>query len=455
MISKRTLILMVAVVLLMATIWAGAAAGQSGTEDVDPDEIPEQVVRDLLDEDGRIFTTDDRLARVAREHKGGFGGYYFHETNRSKVYVYMLDPDDIASAEAAFRAAYRGKRQITQVIPVQGDYSFDQLLEWFRVLDSALVQEGIYPATGATLEIANRIMFGLEDMSQVEDAHRIMKDFGIPQGAVLFQEAHPELLDGGDNVDDKWRPLVGGIQHQIKLGQPGHCTIGFVTERAGVDGVILASHCTNDDGDIGGVDNAKISQPLRGLIISNRVAVETIDPYLHTFTDNDQCPEDYRCRYSDAAFAKLDSGQSLDLGHVAKPEGVGETDVFPDGTTFEIIREASGVGDEIYYVGATEGWRTGDVIDDCTYFQVRPPVGSDGIRIICVGHAVVNDGGGWPSGGDSGATVIASDDEEDVEVDLVGVLFGRNSAQFYFARVGFIYYELGASETWNSCTSEC
>ena len=219
MISKRTLALMAAVVLLLAGAVIGTVPGQGGEGDMHLDEIQEEVVRDLFDENGRIVTTDERLARIAQEYEGGFGGYYFHATNRSKAYVFMLEPDNIAAAEAAFRAAYRGKRRITDVVPVQGDYSFHQLLEWFRVLDSALVREGIHPATGATLEIANRIMFGLRDMDQVEEVHRIMQDLGIPEGAVILLEANPELLDAGNHLDDKWRPLVGGIQHQVKLGR--------------------------------------------------------------------------------------------------------------------------------------------------------------------------------------------------------------------------------------------
>ena len=168
MIGNRTLALMAAVVLLLAGAIACTVAGQDGEEDVDPDEIQEEIVLNLFDEKGRIVTTDERLARIAQEYEGGFGGYYFDDTNPSKAYVFMLDPGNIAATEAAFRAAYRGKRQITDVVPVQGDYSFDQLLEWFRILDGALVREGIRPATGATLEISNRIMFGLRDMDQVE-----------------------------------------------------------------------------------------------------------------------------------------------------------------------------------------------------------------------------------------------------------------------------------------------
>ena len=53
----------------------------------------------------------------------------------------------------------------------------------------------------------------------------------------------------------KWRPVVGGIQHKIRHGN-AYCTIDFVTERNNVDGMIVVSHCTNSDRDIGGVTEA-------------------------------------------------------------------------------------------------------------------------------------------------------------------------------------------------------
>ena len=149
------------------------------------------------------------------------------------------------------------------------------------------------------------------------------------------------MLADEDSVNAKWRPMVGGIQHNIRYGN-AYCTIGFVTERNNVDGMTVASHCANCDGNIGGVDDAKIYQPSRHLIYDNKVAVEEIDPYLHSIS-NWRCPDGYRCRYSDAAFADMESGVSLDLGQVAKPEGVGENDVSPVGTSFEITREASGI----------------------------------------------------------------------------------------------------------------
>ena len=206
------------IVLLLGLLLATTVMGQERNDDepVDLDEIQEDVVRDLFDENGWVLDPDQRLARIAQENEGGFGGYYFHNTDKSTVYVYMLAPTQTESAEDAFLAAYRGKHQVTQIIPVQGDYAFDNLLEWFYTLDKAMVADGIHPSTGAVLEIANRIHFGLEDIEQAEDAREIMEDLEIPEDAVIFEESHPQLLADKDTVKAKWRPVVGGTQHNIR-----------------------------------------------------------------------------------------------------------------------------------------------------------------------------------------------------------------------------------------------
>ena len=161
---------------------------------VDLSQIKEKVVRDMFDSTGRMTTPDDRLARVAKDHDGGLGGYYFHETDKSIAYVYMLDITKTESAEAAFRAAYNGDREITRIVPVQGDYSFDQLLEWFYILDRALIESGILPARASVREIENRIRIGVFDGEEIDNVRRIMEGLGIPEGAVVVKEDYMRLL---------------------------------------------------------------------------------------------------------------------------------------------------------------------------------------------------------------------------------------------------------------------
>lgn len=94
------------------------------------------------------------------------------------------------------------------------------------------------------------------------------------------------------------------------------------------------------------------------------------------------------------------------------------------------------------------------VTDDDTHFTVKVPDGSsDGIRIIRVGSAMLDNGGQIPAHGDSGAPVVAPDTGDDV--DLVGALFARDGNQFLFSKIGYIYLELGSSYTWDSCVSGC
>ena len=381
--AKRTYILMGVLVLLAGALLASAVLAQEPDSPPTAEEgetYPEEAVRDQLDEDGKIVTTDDRLAKVAKDHSGGFGGYYFDKTVEGQVFVFMTDPSQTNAARDAFQAAYKGNRTVTQITPIKGEYAFDDLLTWFRTLDRAMLADGIYPSAGAAREIQNRIWFALEDIGQVDTILELMRSLEIPEGAVIFEEAHSELLSGEDDVQSKWRPLVGGVKFQIKFGQP-YCTVGFMTERGGVNGLVTASHCNNDDDDhpnggIGGNEDANIFQPIRHLFLNNKIAEAEVDPSLGAMNHPD-CPEDYVCRYSDAAFAELISGQDMDKGHIAQPEALTETEVDPAGTIFEVTNESSGVSDDeiVHYVGATTGWRSGEVYDDCGYSTTGPPLG--------------------------------------------------------------------------------
>ena len=161
---------------------------------VDLSQIKEEAVRNLFDSTGKRINPNRQVAKIARDHEGGFGGYYFHETDKSIVYVYMQDVTKTAAAEAAFRAAYSCDRKITQIIPVQGDYSLDQLVEWFYILDGALIESGIPSARASVREIENRIRIGLLDADQIDDVLHIMERLGIPEGAVVVKEDYLRLL---------------------------------------------------------------------------------------------------------------------------------------------------------------------------------------------------------------------------------------------------------------------
>ena len=65
------------------------------------DDIPEQVVRALLDENGYIVNSNQRTAKITEEHRGGYGGYYFDETDRAVAYAYPFGSRKLYAADNA------------------------------------------------------------------------------------------------------------------------------------------------------------------------------------------------------------------------------------------------------------------------------------------------------------------------------------------------------------------
>ena len=451
--AKRAYALMVVLVLLAAGLLASLTMAQ-GTNDpsAGDNDYQEEAIRRDFDEDGKRVTPDDHLSKIAREVEGGFGGYYFNETDPGHVYVFMKDTSKTKAARSAIEAAYDGDISITQISLVQGQYAFNDLLTWYRSLTRAMAYDSIPMASGAVMETKNRIVFGLPDMSRVSDIRELMGELEIPTAAVIFGEEQVNLLTGKDSVRAKWRPVVGGIQHQITTGGQ-KCTIGFVTERAGVEGLVLASHCTNEDKETGQDDDSEFHQPNNPLFGSNKVAEEDIDPPLTTL---DGCPPFYICRYSDAAFARLDSEDDIDLGEIAKPEAINETDVDPAGTTFRVTSDSGSFSrnDNIYYVGRVNGWHTAQVIDTCSDTIVKLRQGFEfGHIILCAGGAVVTGNSANPANTESGSPVFIPTNENNVK--LIGTPFSGTNNKFNFSKIGSIYYELGASSSWNSCVSGC
>ena len=166
-----------------------------------------------------------------------------------------------------------------------------------------------------------------------------------------------------------------------------------------------------------------------------------------------QGEDGFYCRFSDAAFAELVLFTSIGLGKIAKPEDVGDTDVSPAGTPFEITSDAGSFsdGDEIYHIGRTSGWETAEVLETCAFFEISPSP-----RITRVGQASITAYSDDPAHGDSGAPEVVPQTGNDV--NFIGTLFAGDADEddvFYPSRLGVIYYELSASSVWNSCVSAC
>ena len=92
----------------------------------------------------------------------------------------------------------------------------------------------------------NAIQFTISRDDHMDDAWAVIDGLEIPRDAIMLSVGVPEFLDGG-SLRDRRRPVVGGVEYT----GPQTCTIGFTTVRDNVEGMVVASHCTNHDGTVG------------------------------------------------------------------------------------------------------------------------------------------------------------------------------------------------------------
>ena len=272
-----------------------------------------------------------------------------------------------------------------------------------------------------------------------------MDELGIPRDAVTLEigGGWSVLSNERDSVQAEWRPIVGGIQIQRSSEL---CTIGFTTIRDGVNGMITASHCTNNSSYVGGMNNTRFHQPDTG---HGSVADETIDPDLYAM-EHDQCDGASNCRYTDSVFSEKSSSADIDRGKIAKPESLGSKSVSPAGSTWDISHESYPVaGRTVYFVGKDRGWREATVHTTCELVELNNAL------LVCTATARTDSSGDRPRSGDSGGPVF---ELSGGRAKLVGTIVAKDnddSTRFSFSKTGAIYTDLGLHSTWESCVSGC
>lgn len=191
------------------------------------------------------------------------------------------------------------------------------------------------------------------------------------------------------NLQDLHRPLVGGLQiSSTKF----ICTLGFSTKRNGVEGFVTNAHCTDI---YGVVESTRFGQPN----FVTEVGIEEVDP---AFFVGGTCPSNFRCRYSDAAFARTTGLTAVDQGHIATPSTTIVRTTWDGVSTYSIIKETDPLlNDGVLKVGRTTG-RTAGVVER-TCVNVR--VAGEDILMLCQAIASYES-----DGGDSGAPVLTTVD---------------------------------------------
>ncbi|MEX0762756.1 MAG: hypothetical protein WD208_10905 [Dehalococcoidia bacterium] len=193
--TRKTLVMMMGV-LALAVLTTGSIALATQTDELEPGQydrsrVKEDIVLQLLDDDGFVIDENQRVGAISADNPGGFGGYYFSEDDQT-VFVYMTDPTQRAAAEAAVRAAHRRPLDGVSIETVQGRYTLRQLADWYKPLKAELNKHDVFPMMSSVRERDNRINFGYKDLeSKRELIESVIVEFGVPLDAVHLEENYP------------------------------------------------------------------------------------------------------------------------------------------------------------------------------------------------------------------------------------------------------------------------
>ena len=278
-------------------------------------------------------------------------------------------------------------------------------------------------------ETANRVRIGVADVSSLGQVRAAVARSGLPDEAVLIEQAEPIVLVATlQNVVD--RPVRAGVQ--IHFGQYV-CSVGFNATDGTQRSFVTASHCTNKQG---GVESTAYYQPLQSSS-GGQIATEVEDPVY--VRNGPGCPRGRLCRYSDAARALYANPANQALGLIAKT-GAATNGSLEIAGSFTISADdcsttggCLAVGTLVNKVGRTTGWTAGNITNTCVN------TGVSGSNIVQLCQSFVSAG---VAGGDSGSDVFQITGSA---VKLAGILWGGSSSgkMFVYSPFGNVTRELG------------
>jgi hypothetical protein len=348
---------------------------------------------------GRSLTLDERFGQVAMRVPG-FGGMYL---SGNTLMVYLTNPSEGTAAVDAIQGVFgAGAVPAAGVQFLPARYGFAQLAMWHARMGSLFSVPGVFLTD--IDERTNTLKVGVTSASAALAVNARLAILGIPQAAVRVVAMQPFLPTS--ILRDQIRPIEGGIQIAFSLFL---CTQGFNGVRAGINGFVVNSHCTDVQG---GFEGTQHYQP--EVEPENFIGTEIADPP-YTL---DKCPMGLigrLCRYSDSAYDQRDAGVAADQGFLARTDGVNTGSLTISGQ-FRITSEGASVaGATVNKVGRTTGWTQGLVTDTCVDILVLGSLFAQ----VCQDIVSAKVGAG-----DSGSPVFAITAGDDVQ--LRGILWGGN-----------------------------
>lgn len=385
----------------------------------------------------------------------GFGGFHFDASGNLVVTMTAqgrLGPEvrgrfeaKLAGFKERLPRAHRAQKGGGSFLTRTGQFTFLQLAGWRDEVVSSVL--GIPGVIFVDLdEAANRVAVGIDRArfaSVRGSASAALASGHVPQAAVAYVEASavvPEQTSSGTTVDDRRRPLIGGLamdysQNDVYIDG---CTIGFIAEYNGRRGFITNSHCSYKEW---GTENTEYHQSTYDG--GSSVGFEYKD------SGGSSCGflSSRNCRKSDATFAIVNV--DAELGAIARTTWVGGpgrpaagSEEIASGSQQVIVSKATSTaqGEIVEKVGRTTGWTTGSVERSCVEVSVSST------KVLRCQHFTSYGSGG----GDSGSPVFTTEWRyvyvNPYRVSLRGVHSGATQDGVYavFSPISGIEADLGA-----------
>ena len=325
--------------------------------------------------------------------------------------MYLTDLRQQGAAERALTGFAQSEGPPAAKLQVlKGDFDYLTLDGWHnRVTPEALA----IPGTVFTDldERSNRVRIGVEDGTAEVGVKRLLARLGIPAAAVIVERSAPIRLAA--TLRSRVRPVRGGLQ--INFTQ-FICTLGFNALKNGVSSFVTNSHCTEAQG---GNQGTQYFQPL-STAANSLIGTEVADP---NYFQGGVCPAGRRCRYSDAARGRYNSGVTSTLARVARTTSRGALSgpltISTANPFFTITAERANpvAGATANKIGRTTGWTFGSISMTCANVTVS------GTNFTQLCQSVVSAGVG---GGDSGSPVFSWSGTGG-NITLLGILWGGSA----------------------------
>ncbi|HVN84461.1 MAG TPA: hypothetical protein VMW17_06400 [Candidatus Binatia bacterium] len=375
-------------------------------------------------------TLDDLFEEVARLAPE-FGGMFLSEDQQT-LQVFSLDTtaatvDEITNA---IHTVFGPIIPAGGVHALPGQYGFIQLRQWYRAMVGTVLSTPGVVATDIN-EAINRLAINIETPEVEEQVVQTMRDLEIPLEAVSIVVLGP--VQEFQTLQDVQSPRRGGFQiTRLANNTAGYgivaSTLGFNAIRGGVPGLVTCSHSTQVFWNLdtnGGYPPADFYQS-PGYYPAQWVGTESVD------TQGFVCPPPYsssqRCRYSDSAFVKYNTGVTWDPGAIGKTIAptvltttIANLVLTVDQTTkFRVVSPPTQPylsGLVLHKVGRTTGWTSGAIIMTCADF------GNATTMRLCQ-YMAYDPQLAVATFGDSGSPVFRMVDPQCGYVELYGILWG-------------------------------